>query len=223
MQEKEPSVAAAQLLAEAERRARELLRANLSAEGILASRPTPRAEGRRYTSIFGRDAAICALGMAASGEARTDRRRPGRAADPGPAPGGQRPDPQVRRPASGEVDFWYAGCIDATLWWLIAVACSTGWCPAAASAGSWREQVAQARSLARLPGAPAVAPAAAERGERLGRHHAPLRLRPLQQRPLVLGQAALRPRRARSRPATSPTSSSIPSAAQSPASAGCGC
>ncbi len=35
------------------------------------------------------------------------------------APNGQ--IPKYVKPETGEVDFWYTGCIDATLWWLIAV------------------------------------------------------------------------------------------------------
>jgi glycogen debranching enzyme len=35
------------------------------------------------------------------------------------APNGQ--IPKYVKPVSKEVDFWYSGCIDATLWWLIAV------------------------------------------------------------------------------------------------------
>jgi hypothetical protein len=35
------------------------------------------------------------------------------------APNGQ--IPKYVRPEAGEVDFWHSGCIDATLWWLIAL------------------------------------------------------------------------------------------------------
>src|SRR5690606_35779758 len=44
-----------------------LLESNLTPGGILAASPGPDAEARRYTRVFGRDAAICALGMAGSG------------------------------------------------------------------------------------------------------------------------------------------------------------
>lgn len=100
----------------------ELLRTNLSPHGILAATPGARAESRGYAAIFGRDAAVCAIGMALSGDAMLAR-----AAATGlltlaahQAPNGQIPKYVDAR---GEgADFWYLGCIDATLWWLIALA-----------------------------------------------------------------------------------------------------
>jgi len=98
-----------------------LLRANLTPAGILAATPSEQADARRYTCIFGRDAAICALGMAASGEpdllagARAGLRT---------LAGHQAANGQIPKfvdPAGREPDFWYLGCIDATLWWLLAV------------------------------------------------------------------------------------------------------
>ncbi len=98
-----------------------LLRANLTPAGILAATPSPAADARRYTCIFGRDAAICALGMAASGE--PDLLAGARAGlqtlASHQAENGQ--IPKFVDPAGREPDFWYMGCIDATLWWLIAV------------------------------------------------------------------------------------------------------
>lgn len=101
-------------------RSLELLRRNSTSDGILAAAPTTRAERRNYTSIFGRDAAISALGMVLSGDGSLVE-----CAQAGlctlarhQAPNGQ--IPKFVRPASGEADFWYTGCIDATLWWLIA-------------------------------------------------------------------------------------------------------
>ena len=129
MEHRELSPEAAPLLAEADRRARALLQANLTPGGILASRPTARAEGRRYTSIFGRDAAICALGMVVSGDAElaAGARAGLRTLARHQAGNGQ--IPKFVRPESGEVDFWYAGCIDATLWWLIALQLHDRFCP----------------------------------------------------------------------------------------------
>jgi hypothetical protein len=103
------------------RRSLDLLRRNATAAGILASSRTEKAVGRHYASIFGRDAAICALGMVAAGEpdliecARAGLLTLARHQ----APNGQ--IPKYVKPEVGEVDFWYTGCIDATLWWLIAV------------------------------------------------------------------------------------------------------
>jgi hypothetical protein len=109
------------LVEECRRRAVALLRANLGPAGIRAATPGARANGRRYDAVFGRDASICALGMALSGEA--DLRR---AAATGlatlaarQAANGQIPKLVRARGAPG--DFWYVGCIDATLWWLLAV------------------------------------------------------------------------------------------------------
>ena len=112
----------------------ELLKRNLTDEGILAATPGERAEKRGYTAIFGRDAAVCAIGMAVSGDKQLEQ-----AAVTGlhtlashQAPNGQiakfvdlhRQGPTLggRMPAQAEADFWYLGCIDSTLWWLIALA-----------------------------------------------------------------------------------------------------
>ncbi len=56
-----------QLIDECCQRSIELLRRNSVDTGILAASPGPLASGRKYTSIFGRDTSICALGMATSG------------------------------------------------------------------------------------------------------------------------------------------------------------
>lgn len=98
-----------------------LLRKNSGAHGVIACARSPKSVDRGYASIFGRDASLCSLGMAASGDEQliahagkgltTLARRQ--------APNGQ--IPKYVRPGSREVDFWYSGCIDATLWWLIAV------------------------------------------------------------------------------------------------------
>jgi hypothetical protein len=110
-----------ELLSDCYSAALQLLRDNATPGGVLASARTKRSVGRHYASIFGRDAAICALGMAASGEADLVQ-----SARDGlltlaryQAPNGQ--IPKFVKPEIPEVDFWYTGCIDATLWWLIAV------------------------------------------------------------------------------------------------------
>jgi glycogen debranching enzyme len=100
----------------------ELLKRNLAPGGILAASSSPRASQRGYSAIFGRDAAVCAIGMALSG----DKMLEGAAASglhtlaEHQAPNGQMPKfVDVHRQ---EADFWYLGCIDSTLWWLIALA-----------------------------------------------------------------------------------------------------
>jgi glycogen debranching enzyme len=113
---------AAALVETCRQRAVDLLRGNLTPHGILAAAPGARARARGYTAIFGRDAAVCAMGMALSGDPMLER-----AAARGlvtlarhQAPNGQIPKfVDVER---AEADFWYLGCIDATLWWLAGLA-----------------------------------------------------------------------------------------------------
>ncbi|MGW8323358.1 MAG: glycoside hydrolase, partial [Thermodesulfobacteriota bacterium] len=106
-----------------------LLKLNSKASGIIACSPSKKATDRNYASIFGRDAAICSLGMVVSGD--RDLRRIARrsliALGQHQAVNGQ--IPKFIKPEQGEVDFWYAGCIDATLWWLIAVEFFNRHCP----------------------------------------------------------------------------------------------
>ena len=100
-------------------RAIELLKRNLSPEGILAATPGTKARRRGYTSIFGRDAAVCAIGMALSGDrALIDAAATGlETLARFQAPNGQLPKFVNSNETAG--DFWYLGCIDSTLWWLI--------------------------------------------------------------------------------------------------------
>jgi len=109
-----------QLIAACHAKSIELLRRNLTPAGILAATPGDRARSRGYSAIFGRDAAICALGMALSGDPALQR-----AAATGldtlaqhQAPNGQ--IPKFVEPGARQADFWYLGCIDSTLWWLLA-------------------------------------------------------------------------------------------------------
>src|SRR6266540_5037962 len=61
------------LIDECASRAISLLRRNLSPRGILAATPGARARARGYTAVFGRDAAVCAMGMALSGDPLLER------------------------------------------------------------------------------------------------------------------------------------------------------
>jgi glycogen debranching enzyme len=109
----------------------DLLRRNMSQAGILAASPGDRARRRGYTAIFGRDAAICAIGMALSGDAQLEQAAAAGLETLGrhQAPNGQipkfvTPPPESRRRGTTEkteADFWYLGCIDSTLWWLLAL------------------------------------------------------------------------------------------------------
>src|SRR6266567_6247214 len=100
----------------------ELLKRNLAEGGIFAATPGDRAEKRGYTAIFGRDAAVCAIGMAVSGDKQLEQ-----AAVTGlhTLASHQAPNGQIAKFVDlhrQEADFWYLGCIDSTLWWLIALA-----------------------------------------------------------------------------------------------------
>jgi hypothetical protein len=99
----------------------ELLENNLTPHGILAARPTKAAIARRYTRIFGRDAAICVMAMCGSGVRALEE---GAVASLDALAAQQAPNGQIPKyvdPEGQDADFWYLGCIDATLWWLIAV------------------------------------------------------------------------------------------------------
>jgi glycogen debranching enzyme len=109
------------LIDECAARAVQLLKRNLSPYGILAATPTVRADARGYSAIFGRDAAVCAIGMAMSGDPELQREA---ATGLVTLAQHQAANGQIAKfvdPRKQEADFWYLGCIDATLWWLIAV------------------------------------------------------------------------------------------------------
>src|SRR5579872_5232008 len=110
------------LLAQCHERSVELLQRNLTPAGILAATPGERAGKRGYAAIFGRDAAVCAIGMALSGDQQLERQA---AAALYTLARHQAPNGQIAKFVDlrrQEADFWYLGCIDATAWWLIAVA-----------------------------------------------------------------------------------------------------
>ena len=98
-----------------------LLLRNLTPHGILAASRTEAAEARRYTRIFGRDAAICVMAMCGSAVPALEQ---GAVASLDALSAQQAENGQIPKyvdPAGQDADFWYLGCIDATLWWLIAV------------------------------------------------------------------------------------------------------
>jgi len=116
------------LVSRAARESRKLLLENLTPRGILAAARNPVSERRNYARVFCRDASICALGMAVSGDPQLAemagvglRSLARHQADNGQMPNFVDPD-------TGGTDFWYVGCIDATLWWLLAVDhCDAHW------------------------------------------------------------------------------------------------
>ena len=116
-----PGMPKIDIISECYSRSLALLKRNSHSDGVIAAARTRKAVDRNYASIFGRDAAICSLGMVASGDRELIRH-----AGKGlltlarhQAPNGQ--IPKYVKPEQREADFWYSGCIDATLWWLIAV------------------------------------------------------------------------------------------------------
>ncbi len=99
-----------------------LLKRNLTRAGVLAATVGERAARRGYTAIFGRDAAVCAIAMALSDDPDLQQHA---ASGLHTLARHQAPNGQIAKFVDlerQETDFWYLGCIDATLWWLIALA-----------------------------------------------------------------------------------------------------
>ena len=117
-----PRASDAQLLHACHRKSIELLKANSVRGGVLAASPGRKADNRGYSAIFGRDAAVCAIGMALSGDKSLRRAAPAglNTLAQHQALNGQ--IPKFVDLKKQEADFWYLGCIDATLWWIIALA-----------------------------------------------------------------------------------------------------
>ena len=109
------------LIDQCQQEALRLLHRNLTPSGILAATRSAKAENRRYDCIFGRDAAICTLAMILSSDPRLVQGAKNSLLTLArhQADNGQIPKyVDVKRQ---EPDFWYVGCIDATLWWLVAL------------------------------------------------------------------------------------------------------
>lgn len=115
------SEADAALIEECTRRSLALLHENLGPHGFVAARPSDKAIARSYDRVFGRDGALCAIAAARSGDPVLIRgaRRSLAALAIHQAANGQ--IPKFVEPDKARGDFWYLGCIDATLWWLIAI------------------------------------------------------------------------------------------------------
>jgi glycogen debranching enzyme len=110
------------LVDECTTRSVELLKRNLTPSGMLAATPGAAAAERGYLAIFGRDAAICALGMAVSGDPTLVREAPSALETLARHQARNGQIPKFVDVEREEADFWYVGCIDATLWWLVAIA-----------------------------------------------------------------------------------------------------
>ena len=132
------------LVAEGDRRSLQLLQGNLVPQGILAARPGEAADARRYTRIFGRDAGICALAMIGSGVMALEQ---GAVASLDALAALQAPNGQIPKyvdPLGQDADFWYLGCIDATLWWLIAAHRARALSPLPRMRSRWRVHIERA-------------------------------------------------------------------------------
>jgi glycogen debranching enzyme len=118
-----------------------LLQRNLTPQGILAATRSGASEARRYTRIFGRDAAICALAMCGSGIDALER---GAVASLDALAAQQAANGQIAKyvdPQGQDADFWYLGCIDATLWWLLAADHVRRHGPLPGSADRWNREI----------------------------------------------------------------------------------
>jgi glycogen debranching enzyme len=134
------------MIEEGRRQALALLQANLCPQGILAASRTEAAIARRYTRIFGRDAAICVLAMCGSGVAALEQ---GAIDSLDALAAQQAANGQIAKyvdPEGLEADFWYLGCIDATLWWLLAVDHVRRNSALPAAAGRWGAEIERAIS-----------------------------------------------------------------------------
>src|SRR3970040_273294 len=109
------------LIAECRRRALALLHRNLGRHGVMAATPGADARKRGYDAIFARDAAVCAIGMAASDDPALVQAAATGLATVGEYQAANGQIPKFVDPARKEADFWYLGCIDGTLWWLLAI------------------------------------------------------------------------------------------------------
>lgn len=99
----------------------ELLIKNSAKNGVIASLPDKKSKKRNYNNIFGRDASICALGMVSSENKRLINSAKKSIISLGNWQSTNGQMPYYINPREKKSDFWYLGCIDSTLWWLIAV------------------------------------------------------------------------------------------------------
>ncbi len=102
-------------------RSLQLLKNNSTPDGIIACARSKKAVDRSYASIFGRDAAICSLGMIVSKDQELVHHAKTSILTLAQYQARNGQIPKYVKPELREVDFWYSGCIDATLWWLIAI------------------------------------------------------------------------------------------------------
>jgi glycosyl hydrolase family 100 (putative invertase) len=121
-----------------------LLKKNLGDHGILAATPNKRAQNKSYDAIFARDAGVCVLAMARSGDPALIEGACNSLRTLAQHQAGNGQIPKFVQPHGHGADFWYVGCIDATLWWLIAVHALARLVPTVSLASELSEHVARA-------------------------------------------------------------------------------
>jgi hypothetical protein len=109
------------LIESCRKQALDLLRRNLTPHGISAASVDPASGNRQYHCVFGRDASICALAMAISGDQLLLEGALNSLRTLATHQAGNGQIPKYVDAQRDEGDFWYLGCIDATLWWLVAL------------------------------------------------------------------------------------------------------
>ncbi len=109
------------LVEECARHSIELLSQNAASGLLAAAAPTKAAQKKHYTHVFARDLGVCSLGIILSGQQPLIRvvRQSLITLGQKQAPAGQIPnhiDPENKKGF-----YYYLGCLDATLWWLLAI------------------------------------------------------------------------------------------------------
>lgn len=109
------------IIAQCHEQACALLRRNLIPAGLMAASVKITAESRKYYAIFARDVGISVMGMVVSGDIEliAGACQSLRTLAKHQAANGQ--IPKFVDPNKEIGDFWYLGCIDATIWWLLAI------------------------------------------------------------------------------------------------------
>jgi len=109
------------IIDECYRKSIELVIKNSTEYGLMASSTGSRAIKRNYTSVFARDAAISSLGMVISGNRKLIKTAEKSFISLADFQAGNGQIPNLVKPEINKSDFWYLGCLDATLWWLIGI------------------------------------------------------------------------------------------------------
>ncbi|MEA3398634.1 MAG: glycoside hydrolase 100 family protein [Patescibacteria group bacterium] len=99
----------------------ELLIKNSNHYGVIAAIPVEKAMRVRYDYIFGRDACICALGMVASQNKKLIKIAKASLETLAKHQTKYGQIPYSVNPSKDGALFYFLGCIDSTLWWLIAL------------------------------------------------------------------------------------------------------